>query len=382
MKNQEYIPRAIEETIKKNLFKGKVIIIYGARQTGKTTLVKKILADCSKVSSKYINCDEEDFRLLLTEATTSTQLKEIIGENQLVILDEAQRVSNIGLKLKLLVDNFPNQQIIATGFSSFELSQNIVEPLTGRNLQFWLHPFSLKELRNIFDKVEIKRMLETFLIYGCYPAVVNASSLEEKRILISSIAQDYLFKDILKFRGIKAEQTAKKLLQALALQLGNEVSLNELANLVGVSKETVASYLEILEKAFIIFTLPPFSRNLRKEIGKLRKVYFYDLGIRNALINNQNPLSLRADVGAMFENFVIVEKKKEENFVGNLKNLYFWRTYAKQEIDLVEEVGGRLYAYEIKWQKTKGKLPKAWKETYPNSSWQLVNNQNFLEVIS
>jgi len=300
----------------------------------------------------------------------------------LVILDEAQRVPNIGLKLKLLVDNFPNQQIIATGFSSFELSQNIVEPLTGRNLQFWLHPFSLKELRNIFDKVEIKRMLETFLIYGCYPAVVNASSLEEKRILISSIAQDYLFKDILKFRGIKAEQTAKKLLQALALQLGNEVSLNELANLVGVSKETVASYLEILEKAFIIFTLPPFSRNLRKEIGKLRKVYFYDLGIRNALINNQNPLSLRADVGAMFENFVIVEKKKEENFVGNLKNLYFWRTYAKQEIDLVEEVGGRLYAYEIKWQKTKGKLPKAWKETYPNSSWQLVNNQNFLEVIS
>ena len=382
MKNQEYIPRAIEETIKKNLFKGKVIIIYGARQTGKTTLVKKILADCSKVSSKYINCDEEDFRLLLTEATTSTQLKEIIGENQLVILDEAQRVPNIGLKLKLLVDNFPNQQIIATGFSSFELSQNIVEPLTGRNLQFWLHPFSLKELRNIFDKVEIKRMLETFLIYGCYPAVVNASSLEEKRILISSIAQDYLFKDILKFRGIKAEQTAKKLLQALALQLGNEVSLNELANLVGVSKETVASYLEILEKAFIIFTLPPFSRNLRKEIGKLRKVYFYDLGIRNALINNQNPLSLRADVGAMFENFVIVEKKKEENFVGNLKNLYFWRTYAKQEIDLVEEIGGRLYAYEIKWQKTKGKPPKAWKETYPNSSWQLVNNQNFLEVIS
>jgi len=225
-------------------------------------------------------------------------------------------------------------------------------------------------------------MLETFLVYGCYPAVVNASSLEEKKILVSSIAQDYLFKDILKFRGIKAEQAARKLLQALALQLGNEVSLNELANLVGVSKETVASYLEILEKAFIIFTLPPFSRNLRKEIGKLRKVYFYDLGIRNALINNQNPLNLRADVGAMFENFVIAEKKKEENFVGNLKNFYFWRTYAKQEIDLVEEVGGKLYAYEIKWQKTKGKPPKAWRETYSASSWQLVNNQNFLEVIT
>jgi len=382
MKNQKYIPRAIEETIKNNLFKGKVIIIYGARQTGKTTLVKKILADYSEVSSKYINCDEEDFRRLLTEANTSTQLREIIGENQLVILDEAQRVPNIGLKLKLLVDNFPNQQIIATGSSSFELSQNIIEPLTGRNLQFWLYPFSLKELRNIFDKVEIRRMLETFLVYGCYPAVVNASSLEEKKILISSIAQDYLFKDILKFRGIKAEQAARKLLQALALQLGNEVSLNELANLVGVSKETVASYLEILEKAFIIFTLPPFSRNLRKEIGKLRKVYFYDLGIRNALINNQNPLSLRADVGAMFENFVIAEKKKEENFVGNLKNFYFWRTYAKQEIDLVEEVGGKLYAYEIKWQKTKGKPPKAWRETYSASSWQLVNNQNFLEVIT
>jgi len=380
MKNQRYIPRAIEGIIKKHLFKGKVIIIYGARQTGKTTLVKKILADYSKFSSKYINCDEEDFRRLLTEANTSTQLKQIIGESKLIVFDEAQRVANIGLKLKLLVDNFPNQQIIATGSSSFELAQNIIEPLTGRNLQFWLHPFSIKELRNVFDKVEIKRMLETFLIYGCYPAVVNVSSLEEKKILISSITQDYLFKDILKFRGIKAEETARKLLQALALQLGNEVSLNELANLVGVSKETIASYLEILEKAFIIFKLPPFSRNLRKEIGKLRKVYFYDLGIRNALINNQNPLSLRTDVGVLFENFVIAEKKKEENFVGNLKNLYFWRTYAKQEIDLVEEVGGRLYAYEIKWQKTKGKPPKAWRETYPTAFWQLVNHQNFLEV--
>jgi Predicted ATPase (AAA+ superfamily) len=380
MKNQRYIPRAIEGIIKKHLFKGKVIIIYGARQTGKTTLVKKILADYSKFSSKYINCDEEDFRRLLTEANTSTQLKQIIGESKLIVFDEAQRVANIGLKLKLLVDNFPNQQIIATGSSSFELAQNIIEPLTGRNLQFWLHPFSIKELRNIFDKVEIKRMLETFLIYGCYPAVVNASSLEEKKILISSITQDYLFKDILKFRGIKAEETVRKLLQALALQLGNEVSLNELANLVGVSKETIVSYLEILEKAFIIFKLPPFSRNLRKEIGKLRKVYFYDLGIRNALINNQNPLSLRTDVGVLFENFVIAEKKKEENFVGNLKNLYFWRTYAKQEIDLVEEVGGKLYAYEIKWQKTKGKPPKAWQETYPTSSLQLVNHQNFLEI--
>jgi predicted AAA+ superfamily ATPase len=380
MKNQRYIPRAIEGIIKKHLFKGKVIIIYGARQTGKTTLVKKILADYSKFSSKYINCDEEDFRRLLTEANTSTQLKQIIGESKLIVFDEAQRVANIGLKLKLLIDNFPNQQIIATGSSSFELAQNIIEPLTGRNLQFWLHPFSLKELRNVFDKVEIKRMLETFLIYGCYPAVVKASSLEEKKILISSITQDYLFKDILKFRGIKAEETVRKLLQALALQLGNEVSLNELANLVGVSKETIVSYLEILEKAFIIFKLPPFSRNLRKEIGKLRKVYFYDLGIRNALINNQNPLSLRTDVGVLFENFVIAEKKKEENFVGNLKNLYFWRTYAKQEIDLVEEVGGKLYAYEIKWQKTKGKPPKAWRETYPIAFWQLVNHQNFLEV--
>jgi len=380
MKNQRYIPRAIEGIIKKHLFKGKVIIIYGARQTGKTTLVKKILADYPKFSSKYINCDEEDFRRLLTEANTSTQLKQIIGESKIIVFDEAQRVANIGLKLKLLIDNFPNQQIIATGSSSFELAQNIIEPLTGRNLHFWLHPFSLRELRNIFDKVEIKRMLETFLIYGCYPAVVNASSLEEKKILISSITQDYLFKDILKFRGIKAEETVRKLLQALALQLGNEVSLNELANLVGVSKETIVSYLEILEKAFIIFKLPPFSRNLRKEIGKLRKVYFYDLGIRNALINNQNPLNLRTDLGALFENFVVAEKKKEENFVGNLKNLYFWRTYTKQEIDLVEEVGGKLYAYEIKWQKTKGKPPKAWRETYPTSSWQLVNQQNFLEV--
>ena len=381
MENKVYIPRIIEKKIKDCLFKKKVIIIYGARQTGKTTLVKKILADYKNLSSLYLNCDEEDIRLLLQNAATSTQLKQIIGNHQLVIFDEAQHINNIGIKLKLLVDNFPHQQIIVTGSSSFEISQNIAQPLTGRNFTFWLYPFSLKEIAAFYSTYEIKRLLENFLIYGLYPEVVTSPSLSEKKTIINSIAQDYLFKDILKWRGIKGEETTKKILQALALQIGNEVSFNELANLVGVSKETVASYIDILEKAFIIFKVPPFSRNRRKELGKLRKIYFYDLGIRNALINNQNPLTLRNDVGALFENFIVAEKKKQQNFIGDLKNLYFWRSYEKQKIDLVEEYQGKIFAYEIKWQKTKNKPPRAWQKNYPQSFWQVINKENFLEML-
>ena len=372
-----YIKRTIEPLIKANLFKKSVIIIYGPRQTGKTTLVQKILQDQTKISSKYLNCDEADIQKILLEANTSTHLKQIIGEAKLVVIDEAQRVRNIGIKLKLLTDNFPDTQIIATGSSSFELANEVNEPLTGRSLEFWLHPLSILEIYNKEDGLLFQRELETLLIFGSYPAVVTAPTLEEKKIAVSQISNNYLYKDLLKFQNLKSSEVVRKLLEALALQIGSEVSYTELGQTVGVSKQTVQSYIDILEKAFIIFKLGPFSRNLRNELRKLHKIYFYDLGIRNSLINNHNPLALRNDVGALWENFVVAERKKQENFTGNRLSLYFWRTWDKQEIDLVEEKGGKLLAYEIKWNKGRRKPPKAWAQTYPNSSFHTITKDNY-----
>jgi len=375
-----YLPRAIENDIKQELFKQQVIALYGSRQVGKTTLVQQILKNFPD-KKLYINCDEGDYRRLLNEADTSGQLKQIIGDSRLVVLDEAQRIKNIGLKLKLLIDTFPNQQIIATGSSSFDLGQEIKEPLTGRMMEFWLYPFSVPELLKNFSPVEINRQLEGLLIFGSYPKVIKTVSWEDKKICLQKIAQNYLYKDILKFEKIKGSEKIQKLLEALALQLGNEVAYTELAGLVGISKETVVRYLEILEKAFIIFKLRPFSRNLRKELAKLHKIYFWDTGIRNSLINNFNQLSLRNDKGALWENFVIVEKAKQQNNIAKKMPLYFWRTYDQQEIDLIVDQEGKLSAYEIKWQKKRLSPPKAWQKGYPQASWQIIHSKNYLESI-
>ncbi len=372
-----YIKRAIEPQILTNLFKKSIIIIYGPRQTGKTTLVQKILKDNQSVASKYLNCDEPDIQAILSEAGTSTHLKQIIGEVKLVVIDEAQRIRNIGIKLKLLIDNFPDTQIIATGSSSFELANEVNEPLTGRSLEFWLHPLSTSEIYKKEDYLVFQRELETLLIFGSYPAVVTAPSLEEKKIAVSKISNNYLYKDLLKFQNLKSSAVVRKLLEALALQVGSEVSYTELGQLIGVSKQTVESYIDVLEKAFIIFKLGPFSRNLRNELKKLHKIYFYDLGVRNSLINNHNPLTLRNDVGPIWENFVIAEKKKQENFIGNRLSLYFWRTWEKEELDLIEEKGGKLLAYEIKWHKTRRRPPKAWAQAYPDSAFHTVMKDNY-----
>lgn len=372
-----YIKRTIEPLIKANLFKKSVIVVYGPRQTGKTTLVRKILKDQAGVTSKYLNCDEADIQKILSEAGTSTHLKQIIGEAKLAVIDEAQRVRNIGIKLKLLIDNFPDTQIIATGSSSFELTNEVNEPLTGRSLEFWLHPLSTMEMYHKGDDLLFQRELETLLIFGSYPAVVTALGLEEKKIAVSKISNNYLYKDLLKFQDLKSSEVVRKLLEALALQIGNEVSYTELGQLIGVSKQTVQSYIDILEKAFIVFKLGPFSRNLRNELRKLRKIYFYDLGIRNSLINNHNPLSLRNDIGALWENFVIAERKKQENFTSNRLSFYFWRTWDKQEIDLIEEKGGKLLAYEIKWSKARAKPPKAWAQTYLDSTFHTITKDNY-----
>ncbi len=375
-----YTKRHLEKIIRDNLFKGKIIIIYGARQVGKTTLVKKILNDFKKPYG-YFNCDELDILNRFQNATNSSNLKQIIGNNKLVVIDEAQRVKNIGIKLKLLVDNFPNIQVIATGSSSFELSNIINEPLTGRSLEFWLFPFSLNEIYNKNQFLEAERNLESLLIYGSYPEIINLTSFDQKAQRIKYLASNYLYKDILKFDNIKSSEIIVKLLQALALQIGSEVSYNELANLIGVNKQTIANYISLLEKAFIIFRLSPYSGNMRKAIGKLRKIYFFDLGIRNAIINNQNPLSIRDDIGKLWENFIISEKYKQQLGLGFKTNYYFWRTYDKQEVDLVEDIGGKLYGWEIKWSAKSKKPPKAWTK-YKNSTWQIINKENYLDLFS
>jgi len=377
-----YIARQIEAEIKARLFQGKIILIFGARQTGKTTLVKKLLADYADRASVYLNCEEGDIRDQLNQARTSTELRSLIGPSEIVVLDEAQKINRIGEKLKLIHDRWPEIQLIATGSSSFELGQQTGEALTGRNFKFWLHPFSIKELGQVFSPIEIKRRLADFLIFGLYPEVALTDGQTKKQELITHLAQDYLFKDILARFGLKGEETARRLLQALALQIGQEVSYNELANLIGVAKETVARYLQILEQNFIIFRLRAFSRNPRKEIARRQKIFFYDLGIRNALIQGFNPLNLRADLGALWENFLVAEKKKEEIFAGQPKRLFFWRSYSQAEVDLVEAKENKLAAFEFKWQKPRKRPPKAWVDNYPESTWQCITRENFWQFIA
>lgn len=374
-----YIKRRLEEALKANLFQGKVVVVYGARQVGKTTLVKKVVEEL-KITSGYLNCDELDVLSRLQNAETSEGLKQILGGNRLVVIDEAQRVKNIGLKLKLMVDNFPEIQIIATGSSSFDLANEINEPLTGRIFEFWLFPLTLDELFTKDQNIDAERKLESLLVYGSYPDVYQLESEDLKAQRVKYLASNYVYKDILKFNNIKSSETVLKLLQALALQIGSEVSYNELAAMVGIGKNTVSEYIQLLEKAFIIFRLRPYSGNLRKAIGKMRKIYFLDLGIRNAVINNLNPIKIRDDAGKLWENFVIAEKYKKQLGLGFSTNYYFWRTYDQQEVDLVEDRGGELKGFEITWSDKNKKSPKAWLG-YKNASWQVINKNNYLEEL-
>jgi len=367
-------PRLLESRIKSHLFKGKAVIIYGARRVGKTTLVKKIQSEYPE--SLYLNCDEPDVRLALTDKT-STELLNYIGNKKLVIIDEAQRVKNIGLTLKLLVDNAPYLQVVATGSSSFDLSNKISEPLTGRAFEFHLGPFSIQEAGS--DPLERQRLLETRLIFGLYPEIVINQN--EKEETLKTIYKNYLYKDALEYQGLRNPELIEKLLVALALQLGSEVSYTQLATLLGVDQKTISSYVRLLEQAFVIFRLLPLSRNLRKEISKSRKIYFCDTGIRNAVINNFNPLSLRNDTGPLWENFVIAERLKRNEILGKHVNYYFWRTWDQKEVDYVEEEGGILSGWEIKWDGKNKKPPKAWIETYKNSTYQIINKNNYFEFL-
>ncbi|HNU81771.1 MAG TPA: ATP-binding protein [bacterium] len=371
------INREITKNIQDFLFKGKIVIIYGPRQSGKTTLVKSIMSQYLN-DYVYLNCDEVDVRLALSNKT-STELRSFIGAKRLVVIDEAQRVENISLTLKLLADNFPETQVLATGSSAFELSNRISEPLTGRKKEFFLFPFSVGELVAAFSVREVQRRLDDFLIFGLYPEVVNSGA--DRAGIVRELATSYSYKDVLAYQDIRRPELLEKLLQALALQIGNEVSYTELAGLLGVNKVTVENYVRILEQAYIIFRVAPFSRNLRNELKKKRKIYFYDLGLRNALINNFNPLSLRQDVGALWENFLVAERFKRMRNAGLFNNIYFWRTTAGKEIDYLEENNGVLSGYEFKWNRANFSAPKEFLSNYKGSFVKLINRENYLDFI-
>lgn len=352
----------------------KAILLLGPRQTGKTTLAKNILAEYPG-KTLYLNADEPFDRERLTNVSSS-QLRQLIGANDFVVIDEAQRISNIGLTLKLLVDQLPEKQILATGSSSLDLANSINEPLTGRLFTFHLFPISWQEWGNNVGFLEAERSLELRLLYGSYPDVLNNPG--DEPAMLASLSAGYLYKDLLSFANVRKPELLEKLLQSLALQLGSEVSYNELAGLLQVSKDTIAHYIDLLEKSFIIFRLAPFSRNLRNEISTSRKIYFYDNGIRNMLINNFNPLDLRSDKGALWENFLISERKKRNQYAQYLHHAFFWRTNRGQEIDYIEDAGGKLAAFELKWNPNrKVKIPPTFSDAYPSASWSVINTENF-----
>ncbi len=373
-----YIPRFIEKSIKERLFKGKLIVIYGARQVGKTTLVKKILEEYGP-NSNYLNCELLSVQKGLSEPEAE-RLKKFLGNYKLILLDEAQNIPNIGKILKIMIDTYPEMQIIATGSSSFDLAQKVSEPLTGRTFTFMLYPISFGEIKSQSSLFEVEARIENLLRFGSYPEILHLSEKDSMERL-DEITSKYLYKDILSFERLKKSSIVRNLLELLALQLGNEVSYNELANKLGIDRMTAQKYIDILEQSFVIFRLRAFSRNLRKEISKSIKVYFYDLGIRNSIIQNYNRMDIREDAGALWENFCIAERMKSNAYNLRRANYYFWRTYAQKEIDFIEEREGKLFAYEFKWSKNKAKKPKEFLDSYKNSTFKIINRDNYWDFL-
>ena len=365
------IKRTLFNTVIEKFNNGKAIVLLGPRQVGKTTLINTCLADKKFL---FLNGDDPEIRDLLEGAGVS-KLKAIIGENKTVFIDEAQRIKDVGLIAKMITDQFTNVQLVLSGSSALELNQSTQEPLTGRKYEYHLFPISWEEFEDHVGYVEASAQLEERLVYGMYPDVLNHRS--EAREVLKQLTSSYLYKDVLSLTGIKKPELLDKLLKALALQLGSEVSYNELSNLLQIDKATVSKYIDLLEKAFIVFRLNSFSRNQRKEIKNNRKIYFYDNGIRNMIINNLNPVDLRTDKGALWENFLIAERIKLQQYHQLYTNNYFWRTVQKQEIDFVEESNGQLTAYEFKWKsKPSAKIPAAFIREY-NASGHMIDKDNF-----
>jgi len=375
------ISQKISQKIEQKLFKGKAILILGARQVGKTTLIENLLAPYEK-ETLILNGDEPDVREQLARIT-STQLKLMIGNKKILFIDEAQRIDNIGITLKLITDQIKNVQVIATGSSSFELRNKTSEPLTGRKFEYQLFPLSFVEMVEHHGWLEEKRLLQYRLIYGYYPEVVNQKATSDAQEALTLLAESYLYKDILSLEGIKKPQLLDKLLRALALQIGSEVSFHELARLTGSNSHTVEKYIDILEKAFIVFKLPSYRKNVRNELKKSKKIYFYDTGIRNVVIGNFTPAELRTDMGALWENFLVSERKKHLAYQQNYAmRCYFWRTKQQQEIDYLEETHDSLKAWEFKWSEhAKAKFPLTFTRAYPDSETTVISNENFEEFV-
>lgn len=372
------IKRFLENSIKKDLFKKKAIILYGARQVGKTTLAQEILKEFGK-EGRYINCEIFSVEQNLREAEPE-KIRAYLGNYKLIVLDEAQNIPNVGKILKIITDSIPEIQIIVTGSSSFDLAYKTSEPMTGRVVHHTLFPLSVLEIKANEDWLNVDAKLEKLLRLGSYPDVYTSTE-EESINKLNEIASSYLFKDLLKFEGIKKSSLLKNLVISLALQIGNEVTYNELASKLGVNSITIQKYIDLLEQTFVVFKLNSFSRNLRKELTKAFKIYFYDLGIRNALINNFNPLSIRNDVGALWENFCIVERRKSNEYLNRKANSYFWRTYDQKEVDYIEEAKGEITGYEFKYsQKQSAKIPKLFAKTY-NASIHKIDKSNYWKFL-
>lgn len=372
------IPRfyELEDFLKPN----RALVIFGSRQVGKTTLLNDFLGK-TNLKYKLDSGDNIKVREILGSGDFSRIIEYAAGY-ELIAIDEAQRIPNIGEGLKILVDQVKDIKIIVTGSSSFELSGQIGEPLTGRKNTLTLYPISQIELLKTHTSFEIKEKISESLIYGGYPAVITAETKDDKISILREIVDSYLLKDILELERVKSPKTLVDLLRLLAFQVGSEVSLSELAGQLGIDYKTVACYLDLLQKTFIIFQLSGFSRNLRKEITKKSKYYFYDNGIRNAIISNFNSLELRDDIGKIWENFVVAERLKKQAYQKIVANNYFWRTWDGKEIDWVEEREGNLFGFEIKWKKDNAKVPADWQKAYPESKFQIINKENYLEFIA
>lgn len=370
------IKRIIDAKIESKLFKKKAIIIIGARQIGKTTSVNKVLKGQDDLL--FLNGDDPVVREMLNNINTE-QIKNLIAGKKYIFIDEAQRISNIGLTAKIIVDIFPEAQLIMSGSSAFDLKNSLSESLTGRKWEYEMYPVTWQELEETYGYLESQQQLEIRVLYGMYPEIITHPNEEQERLKL--LTDSYLYKDILSFYNIQKPLVLENLLKALALQMGSEVSLNELANLLKIDKNTVKTYIEILEKSFVIFTLSGFNRNIRNELKQAKKIYFWDNGVRNALIGNFNPLQLRMDKGALWENFLISERLKKNNYANPYTKSFFWRTTAQQEIDYIEEVNGEISAFEIKWnENAKVKTYTNFKETY-NTDIKILSPKNFRDFL-
>jgi uncharacterized protein len=367
--------RTLSSNIKHRINSGKAIIVIGPRQVGKTTLIQKILE-----AEEYLllNGDDPAIRTLLSEPNTE-QIRSLLANYKYVFIDEAQRIEGIGLTMKIITDRFKNVQLFASGSSSFDLSNKVNESLTGRKWEYHLLPISWEEYENHHGFLFAEQNLENRLIYGFYPDVLNNAGDEVS--ILQNLVNSYLYRDILAYADIRRPEVLDKLVQALALQIGSEVNLSELAQIVNVDKNTVSKYIDILEKGYIIFKLGSFSRNVRNEIKTNKKIYFYDNGIRNMVIGNFNSLELRSDKGALWENFLISERRKQNEYKQSFARTYFWRTKQQQEVDFVEDNGGKIFGFEFKWHKKKNeKLPKTFIESY-DAEEKVIDKENFREFV-